>query len=1500
MASAVGPSPPPSDHHLSMESIPTVDLRLLSQSELTALSLCSSHSFDLRRCDDVVIPKIDRSIFNESAGSRKQTYSRLRLARNSSTTSENNFVQKPRNSSLSPGDSDNSRIVSLFKSLFNGGNLNEAEIEVENAVKYDDSVSALVPVNVEYSDSFLSGNGDGNGGDVVVIEGERKRKRGRKPKNAMVTTVALYVEKKNEVDEEEVGEREKELVNKNGEVVNLGELGKKEDPYREEIRKQTEGKETPEELLGFITDLEGQWGSRRKKRKIVDANLLGDALPNGWKVLIAMKKKQGRAWVFCRRYISPKGRYFVSCKEVSSYLLSLTSPEDLAQQTAVECPGDVAVVNKLVSENATGTVTKIELPSLSVSPQISDLENQLNPLSTPQMLDHEKQLVLVTNVQSGEVQLASALKCHKCSTGFNEKDELLSHLLSCHKRKRRKSGAPIEEDLLMKDGKYECQFCNKLFHERSSYFGHVGIHVKNYVKSIGGSPGMTLTTKKKTSAIPIAEEVPVTVSETVQDVEMNVLSVSSAPNILVGSEHHLHFADRKGAIGCEAETHLGNDSTGQVYSYLHTELNKKTDKSNNISPDESSDKYGGTGQISENYVREVKGSVDLSDTNTDNYSVPGDKNVNDELGENIVKINATHSVGLEISNPSDVQLEIDETYSHIDGKQVDLENDGNFSSVNHLQRGKKAFGNEMFAQNKETSSDRQNCEDRSFGNNIVEHSSFADGLELGNDDRLMDGSEIGHLDVGIDDANDVQHCSSLAMDGSKSGHVDLSIDAADDVQHPGGLDMVGSESGLRDLGIDATNDIQHPGSLDESSDVLHTGEEILSPSGDQTTTLMQKYEVKDLFGMISETEVDMCSLEDAEATVDAEGSIVQERPENFTAVLSRDNGCGYIANEAETVMHMKMVESRETGGFEIDQTCSLENSSRELFNRKCEEPKSDRLMNSDLFFPPVSNDRHLAANVITSNDRPHRDASNFLVAFNNFVEDKQEEVNKSILSGLSMNEHMRDVSMSNALDVPSTTATTQLPELDKMDSSRTNKLNIDFGSITELNARFMSSVQNEPESAETSPFSLWGQQTCTIEDNQTRGYGGGGARGVAQHERDNARNLVGLQQPSNAGYNLNKVCLNEQRYGVQHNETRVYRKHNEIRREGIYDGARGLIQQERASDNNSLNLVGLQQPSNAGFNLNKVHINEQRYYGVQHNESGVYSKSSEPRSEGVSHGNTLDLVGLQQQCDAGYNLNKPCINQQSFCLQTGGYNASDESKQERVTYGNSLSLASVPCEPRYGLNKACIPQTCDAGFSMNKGYMGTMQGLSKIDELGHSRDQDLMIGFGNSSGEPNQGVPTDFMWRSTEGNILPGGLMRSSSSQGQSSGSYQAFDFLSDKGGNDLYAANEKFDNISSLEGLRSTGVEPMEFSFMTTQDTNAQMGHQKVMFNTQLDQGFGSSVWHQKPTLPNMMAGHVVSTVCVWCGNEFHQDSLGCEMQAGSIGFICPTCKARMSAQYL
>ncbi|PQP94812.1 uncharacterized protein Pyn_03861 [Prunus yedoensis var. nudiflora] len=71
-----------------------------------------------------------------------------------------------------------------------------------------------------------------------------------------------------------------------------------------------------------MRELGGQWGSRRKKRKIVDANEFGDALPVGWKLLLGLKRKEGRAWIYCRRFISPTGQQFLSCKEVSSFLHS--------------------------------------------------------------------------------------------------------------------------------------------------------------------------------------------------------------------------------------------------------------------------------------------------------------------------------------------------------------------------------------------------------------------------------------------------------------------------------------------------------------------------------------------------------------------------------------------------------------------------------------------------------------------------------------------------------------------------------------------------------------------------------------------------------------------------------------------------------------------------------------------------------------------------------------------------------------------------------------------------------------------------------------------------------------------------------------------------------------------------------------------------------------------------------------------------------------------------
>lgn len=732
-----------------------------------------------------------------------------------------------------------------------------------------------------------------------------------------------------------------------------------------------------------------------------------------------------------------------------------------------------------------------------------------------------------------------------------------------------------------------------------------------------------------------------------------------------------------------------------------------------------------------------------------------------------------------------------------------------------------------------------------MGNKNLEHSFHDEGAEAGNNDELMVESGSGHLDIDMDATNGSQHsgnleeCSGVSREEEKT------------------------------CGITA-NKIEYMASTLADSKVKRNSE-TRSPSGGQYM-IGTPNDVKDVFsGLVNETEVELCSLGKGEV-VDANHYIDQERQTESTGLLvSKNDDRNYFQDDSVKVPAVTGMEPQGTGASQDELTCSPEDNMRELSNRVDAEPKCAAVDNSSsLFFISGSTDTPLDADVMAKNEqekissicshipsgsvKTHSDISDVLGSYDSFIDNKQEQDPKNIISGLSINEHIDEGTVDNVTNASAATTTMKLPEIAKDQNLQANKLILDFGSMTEINARFSNSDEHETVPEGSSPFSLWGAQIC-VEDNQTRAY----------------------------------------------------------------DGARGL-EPERASSNNSLNLFGLQQSCDLGYNLNKVCMNQQQF-AVQHNETGFFNRSNEGR-EGISRGNTLNSAGLQQQFDAAYNLNKPCLDQQSFGVQhnqTGAYSTSDEARRERVAYGNSLSLASVQqtCDTGYGLNKASTQQTCDTGYSLNKastkqacetgyslnkGYIGPVQGFTKLDGLEHSRDSHLMIGFGNSCSRPNQSVATEFLWRTTEGNIQHGGLVDSSSSQGQSTASFQAFDFLSDKGGNNMYPRNEKFD-MSSFEGLGSASVEPMEFSFLTTQDSNPQLEDPKMLasYNGEMDQGFGSSVWHQKGTsLPNMIGAQVVTTLCVWCGNEFHQDSLSCEVQAGSIGYLCPACKARMSGQFL
>lgn len=164
-----------------------------------------------------------------------------------------------------------------------------------NAVP-NDSLAKIVSVPVSSATDIISSGGQG------------KRKRGRPRKNETRYVCIVKGEDKAGTlfdDAKERVEKKEELVNvnRNGRVVDLDALGHSEDPFSTELRQKTEGLRTEAELLGFLGGLEGEWGSWRRKKKIVPASELSDTLPRGWKIQISLKRREGHASLFCRRYL---------------------------------------------------------------------------------------------------------------------------------------------------------------------------------------------------------------------------------------------------------------------------------------------------------------------------------------------------------------------------------------------------------------------------------------------------------------------------------------------------------------------------------------------------------------------------------------------------------------------------------------------------------------------------------------------------------------------------------------------------------------------------------------------------------------------------------------------------------------------------------------------------------------------------------------------------------------------------------------------------------------------------------------------------------------------------------------------------------------------------------------------------------------------------------------------------------------------------------------------
>lgn len=327
----------------------------------------------------------------------------------------------------------------------------------------------IVPIQVEY-------------GESVPSELLKKRKRGRPSRDNEVRACDDVV-KDIVVVKEVVEDRDKEIFKEDGRNgVNLEALSSLEDPYDGELTRRTENLKTEEQVLGYLGELNGKWGTWRRKKKIVDASEFGDALPKGWRLLVSIRKKQGRVWLYVSRYISPNGQQFMSWKEVSPYLLSLFGLPNSNQTNFGQSNENMQLTCKMAIGNAADIAVKDRNKGgelVSYSPAvITHLTN-----------DHDKQHTSEVG-NSGENQMGAILKCKKCTMTFTEKDDLMQHQLSSHRRRRSRLGTSVTDGVIIKGGQYECQFCHKTFDERHRYNGHVGAHIRHHMKSDEASPGV--------------------------------------------------------------------------------------------------------------------------------------------------------------------------------------------------------------------------------------------------------------------------------------------------------------------------------------------------------------------------------------------------------------------------------------------------------------------------------------------------------------------------------------------------------------------------------------------------------------------------------------------------------------------------------------------------------------------------------------------------------------------------------------------------------------------------------------------------------------------------------------------------------------------------------------------------------------------------------------------------------------------------------------------------
>lgn len=180
-------------------------------------------------------------------------------------------------------------------------------------------------------------------------------------------------------------------------------------------------------------------------------------------------------------------------------------------------------------------------------------------------------------------------ECHKCNIAFDEKDTYLQHLMSSHQKttRRYRLSSSVGKGVIIKDGKYECQFCHKIFEERHRYNSHVGSHVRNSVKRSEMLPGQVTVQKimespsrdalsprvsKMDALIEIAQNSILEASVVRPNDELKCDSTDDKVNVLCNSEIPVATPDHQVKFDCSLSEQECENST--IFKNLDQGLNK--------------------------------------------------------------------------------------------------------------------------------------------------------------------------------------------------------------------------------------------------------------------------------------------------------------------------------------------------------------------------------------------------------------------------------------------------------------------------------------------------------------------------------------------------------------------------------------------------------------------------------------------------------------------------------------------------------------------------------------------------------------------------------------------------------------------------------------------------------------------------------------------------------------------------------------------------------------